>query len=80
MTRQAPRVGLTTYFKEAAWGDWRRWKFFDRTHDGQVRAWLVDGWTGSVTQRFAGPARREAAATVPGARLAMTRRLARSGK
>ena len=24
MSRRTPRVGLTTYFKEAAWGDWRR--------------------------------------------------------
>jgi putative glutamine amidotransferase len=24
VTGRSPRVGLTTYFKEAAWGDWRR--------------------------------------------------------
>lgn len=43
---------------EASWGSWRDWLYFDRTADGQVRAWRVDGWTGDATLRFAQETRR----------------------
>lgn len=58
--RSAAGPSVAEGMTEAAWGDWRTWKFFDRTHDGQVRAWRVDGWDGTVTLRFARQARRDA--------------------
>jgi membrane-bound metal-dependent hydrolase YbcI (DUF457 family) len=59
--REAAGASVTERVTEATWGDWRTWKFFDRTRDGQVRAWRVDGWTGDVTLRFARDAQHDVA-------------------
>jgi len=45
---------------EAAWGSWREWLFFDRLADGRLRAWHVDGVTGTARLRFEQPDTRQA--------------------
>jgi len=47
---------VTALAVEAAWGSWREWHVFDRLADGTVRAFAVDGWSGTVRPRFAQPA------------------------
>jgi hypothetical protein len=47
---------VTAMALEAAWGSWREWHVFDRLADGTVRAFAVDGWSGTVRPRFAQPA------------------------
>lgn len=57
-TAAAGRAAQTTI--EAVWGSWREWSYVDRTPDGLVRAWRVDGWSGETTLRFAQETRRGA--------------------
>jgi membrane-bound metal-dependent hydrolase YbcI (DUF457 family) len=59
--REAAGPGVVERATEAVWADWRTWKFFDRTQEGQVRAWRVDGWSGIATLRFARTADRDVA-------------------
>lgn len=43
---------------EAEWGSVAGWAFFDRTTDGRIRAWSIDGWTGEARLRFDIPPER----------------------
>ena len=48
--------------REAAWGSWAEWLFFDRSADGTIRALAVNGWSGDVRERFVVPAAGDAGA------------------
>ena len=45
----------------AEWASWSQWRFFDELPGGRIRAWQVDGWTGSARLRFELPPDRDAA-------------------
>ena len=49
-TRETPQPSLVA--REAVWGSWTAWLFFDRLPDGRVRAWTADGMSGEVGLRF----------------------------